>query len=277
MKRVLIFVSILLIPMIAAAQVELPRPSPAASLSQTIGLTKVTIEYSRPSVRGRQIWGALVPYGEVWRTGANEATRFSVSDDVTINGQKLSKGTYSLHTIPGETEWTIIFNSVADQWGSYSYDAAKDVLRVKATPMKAPHPHESMLFAIPKVTSDSADVHLAWENVVVPFTIGVDTNAKVLAGINATLGWRPGFQAAQWAFQNKVAGADAMKWIDQSVAAQETWQNVSLRARMLADAGKYKQAVAAGEKAVKLAKAVAQNPPNTADLEKEIADWKGKS
>lgn len=276
MKRVLIFISILLIPMIAAAQVELPRPSPAASLSQTVGLTKVTIDYSRPSVRGRQIWGALVPYGEVWRTGANEATRFAVSDDVTINGQKLAKGTYSLHTIPGEAEWTIIFNSVADQWGSYSYDAAKDVLRVKATPMKAPHPHESMLFAIPKVTNDSADVHLAWENVVVPFTIGVDTNAKVLASINSALSWRPGFQAAQWAFQNKVAGAEAMRWIEQSVAAQETWQNLSLRARMLADAGKHKEAVATGEKAVKLAKAVAQNPPNTAELEKEIADWKKK-
>ncbi|HEY0591742.1 MAG TPA: DUF2911 domain-containing protein, partial [Thermoanaerobaculia bacterium] len=200
----------------------------------------------------------------------------SVSDDVTINGQKLPKGTYSLHTIPGETEWTIIFNSVADQWGSYSYDATKDVLRVKATPMKAPHPHETMLFAIPKVTNDSADVHLAWENVVVPFTIGVDTNAKVLASINSALSWRPGFQAAQWAFQNKVAGAEAMKWIEQSVAAQETWQNLSLRARMLADAGKYKEAVASGEKAVKLAKAVTQNPPDTKELEAEIASWKKK-
>ncbi len=258
------------------AQVDLPRPSPKASLTQTIGLTDVRIDYSRPSVRGREIWGALVPYGEVWRTGANEATRFEVSGDVTINGQKLPKGTYSLHTIPGKDEWTIIFNSVADQWGSYSYDAAKDVLRVKATPMKAPHVHETMLFAMPKVTNDSADVHLAWENVVVPFTIGVDTNAKVLASINSALGWRPGFQAAQWAYQNKVAGAEAMKWIDQSVAAQETWQNVSLRARMLAEAGKYKEAVASGEKAVKLAKGIAQDPPSTAELEKEIAGWKKK-
>ena len=276
MKRVLVTLISLLLPILAQAQVDLPRPSPKASLTQTVGLTQVKIDYNRPSVRGRQIWGALVPYGEVWRTGANEATRIELSDDVTINGQKLAKGTYSFHTIPGESEWTLIFNSVADQWGSYSYDPAKDVLRVKATPKKAPHSHESMMFAIPTVTSDSAEVHLAWENVVVPFTIGVDTNAKVLAGINNTLGWRPGFQAAQWAFQNKVAGAEAMRWIDQSVAAQETWQNLSLRARMLADGGKYKDAVASGEKAVKLGKAVAQNPPNTAQLEAEIADWKKK-
>lgn len=276
MKRVLLFLSLFLLPLAAQAQVDLPRPSPKASLTQTIGLTDVRIDYSRPSVRGRQIWGALVPYGEVWRTGANEATRFEVSDDVTINGQKLPKGTYSLHTIPGKDEWTIIFNSVADQWGSYSYDAAKDVLRVKATPHAAPHPHESMVFVIPKVAADSAEIVLAWENVMVPFTIGVDTNAKVLAGIRSTIGWRPSFQAAQWAFQNKVQGADAMRWIDQSVGIEETWSNVSLRARMLADAGRYKDAVAAGEKAVKLAKGIAQNPPSTAELEKEITEWKKK-
>ena len=276
MKRVLVTLISLLFPVLAQAQVDLPRPSPKASLTQTVGLTQVKIDYNRPSVRGRQIWGALVPWGEVWRTGANEATRIELSDDVTINGQKLAKGTYSFHTIPGESEWTLIFNSVADQWGSYSYDPAKDALRVKATPKKAPHAHESMLFAIPTVTNDSAEVHLAWENVVVPFTIGVDTNAKVLAGIRADLGWRDPFLAAQWAFQNKVAGADAMRWIDQSVAVEETWQNLALRARILADAGRYKDAVTAGEKAVKLAKGVTQNPPNTAALEKEIADWKKK-
>jgi hypothetical protein len=274
MKRVLISLIALVVPIVAEAQVQLPQASPKASLTQTVGLTEVRIDYNRPAVRGRQIWGALVPYGQVWRTGANEATRFQVSDDVTINGAKLPKGTYSLHTIPGETEWTIIFNSVADQWGSYSYDAANDVLRVKTTPRKAPHMHESMIFAIPAVTDSSADVHLAWENVVVPFTIGVDTNAKVLAGIRSTLGWRPGFQAAQWAFQNKVAGTDAMRWIDQSIAAEETWQNVALRARMLAGAGRYKDAVVAGERAVTLAKGVTPNPPNTAALEKEIADWR---
>lgn len=276
MKRVLVTLISLLLPVIAQAQVELPRPSPKASLTQTVGLTQVKIDYSRPSVRGRQIWGALVPWGQVWRTGANEATRFEVSDDVTINGQKLPKGAYSFHTIPGESEWTLIFNSVAEPPGGYSHDAAKDVLRVKVAPHKSSHPHESMLFAIPTVTSDSAEVHLAWENVVVPFTIGVDTNAKVLAGIRSDLGWRDPFLAAQWAFQNKVAGADAMRWIDQSVAVEETWQNLSLRARILADAGRYKDAVAAGEKAVKLAKGVTQNPPNTAALEKEIADWKTK-
>src|SRR5687767_15707867 len=141
----------------AGAQVRTPRPSQKASVMQTIGVTDVTITYSRPGVKGRKIWGdappgapagtatlddararakdaPIVPYGHVWRTGANEATLFEVSDNVTINGQPLPAGRYSLHTIPGPTEWTIIFNKDDGQWGSFTYDEKKDALRVKAKP-----------------------------------------------------------------------------------------------------------------------------------------------
>ncbi len=134
-----------------------PRVSPKASLKQTVGLTDITITYSRPGVKGRKIWGGLVPYGKVWRTGANEATTFEVSDDVTIDGKPLPKGIYSLHTIPGPDQWTIIFNKVANQWGSFNYDESKDALRVTAVPQKAPFT-EWMAFEIPSLSADKATV-----------------------------------------------------------------------------------------------------------------------
>src|SRR6185369_10581652 len=158
MRKALLFLSTFLIATAALAQtqapsVKYPRVSQKSSLMQTIGTTDMTITYSRPGVKGRKIWGALVPYGQVWRTGANEASTISFSDDVTINGQKLPAGTYSLHTIPGEKEWTLIFNSVANQWGSFSYDQSKDALRVKAFPAPASFT-EWMTFEVPMVSAD---------------------------------------------------------------------------------------------------------------------------
>ena len=257
----------------ALAQLELPRASPKASVTQAIGLTDVTINYSRPSVRGRTIFGDLVPWGAVWRTGANEATTIELADDVTINGAKLAKGLYSVHTIPGENEWTVIFNSEATQWGSYSYDAAKDALRVAVKPRASDHAHEMLTFAFPNVTADSAEVVMAWDRVMVPFTIGVDTNAKVVASAKAALDWRIPFQAANWASQNKVEGVDAMKWVDQYIAIQESWSNLTLKARMLAGAGKRAEAVRTGERALAVARAL-PNPPDTKAFEAELASWK---
>src|SRR5215213_5469647 len=175
---------------------RLPRPSQKATVTQTVGVTDITITYSRPGVKGRTIWGdppagatagtatlddsstrakdaPIVPFGHVWRTGANEATTFTVTDDVMVNGQKLAAGTYSLHTIPGKDEWTVIFNSDAGQWGSFSYDEKKDVLRIKAKPMPAADNQEWLNFGIPEVTPNTAKIVLRWEKVVVPFTVEV--------------------------------------------------------------------------------------------------------
>lgn len=257
----------------ALAQVELPRVSPKASVMQQVGLTTVTVQYNRPSMRGREIFGGLVPWGEVWRTGANEATTIEFSDDVTIDGQKLARGLYSLHTIPGQDQWTLIFNSEAKQWGSYNYDQAKDALRVAVKPRQAPHEHETLTIAFPKVTMSSAEAVIAWAGVMVPFTIGVDTNAKVIASVNSALDWRTPYQAANWAYQNEVATPDAMKWIDRSISAQETWQNLSLKARMLAAAGNRKEALAFGQRAVAAAKKL-PTPPDTSAFQKEMASWK---
>lgn len=151
-----------------------PRTSPNAAVSQTIGTTEVRLTYGRPQVNGRTIFGELVPYDEVWRTGANEATTFSVSSDVTIEGEPLSAGTYSLYTIPGPETWTIIFNNVANQWGT-SYDQSEDALRVEVTPESASS-REMMTFLFEDVTNTSGTCVLHWADVRVPFEIEVSGN-----------------------------------------------------------------------------------------------------
>lgn len=146
------------------------RASPNASVSQTIGTTEVAITYGRPKVKGRTIFGDLVPYDAIWRTGANEATTISFSDDVTVNGESLSAGTYSLFTVPGEDEWTVVFNSVANQWGAYDYDESEDVLRVSATPEPAGM-HEMLTFAFEDVGDGSGTCVMRWAETEVSFEI----------------------------------------------------------------------------------------------------------
>ena len=149
------------------------RPSPNAYAGQTIGTTNVMISYGRPAMRDREIFGSLVPYGEVWRTGANEATVFHVDGDVRIEGQPLPAGTYGLFTIPTEDGWTIIFNNVAEQWGAFNYDASQDALRVEVTPEES-FAIEQMAFWFDAVSATSGKVVLAWADVQVPFTVEVD-------------------------------------------------------------------------------------------------------
>ncbi len=176
-----IALSLLLLPLLLTAPAtaqdrvergnEDPRVSPNAAVSQTIGTTEVRITYGRPSMEGRTIFGGLVPYDEVWRTGANEATTVSVSSDVTIEGSSLSEGTYSLYTIPSEDQWTLIFNNVAEQWGT-NYDESKDALRVTVSPESAPE-REMMTFLFEKVTNKRGMCVLHWADVRVPFEIQV--------------------------------------------------------------------------------------------------------
>jgi hypothetical protein len=151
---------------VAAQDDKASRPSPPAEAKAMIGEAMVSVNYSAPAVKGRKVWGSLVPYGKVWRTGANEATVFETSADLMINGQKLPAGKYALFTIPGETEWTFIFNSVWEQWGAYRYDAEKDVLRVTAVPAASSAFHERLTFHIHDHT-----VSLMWENLEVGFEV----------------------------------------------------------------------------------------------------------
>lgn len=303
--------SLLLVMLFAAsftsAQVILPRPSQKASVMQRIGVTDVTITYSRPGVKGRVIWGeplpsqasvkgeatlddstarpkdaVIVPWGHAWRTGANESTQFVVTDDVLINGQKLAAGSYSLHTIPNKNEWTIIFNSDANLWGSFAYTAAKDTLRVKVKPVWEEHSKEWLEFWIDPVNDTSAEVNIRWEKVRVPFTVEV-TDVKGLAlrkaraAVNAAKpdDWRTPLQAANYIFNSpdKLDTAEAIGWLEKSIKVKENYNNMYTKARLLASQGKTMEAIAAGERALVLGK---EAKADTADLEKRLAGWKAK-
>ena len=260
----------------AQQQIRSPRPSPKASIMQSVGITDITINYNRPGVKGRQIWGALVPFDKVWRTGANEATTIQFSDDVWINGNKLAKGLYSLHTIPNATEWTVIFNSVAEQWGSYSYDAAKDALRIKVAPQAADH-REWLTFEIPEMTTDTAKVVIRWENVAVPFTVdtqatqkSLDAAAKAIAAMD-TNRWMTPYRAADFAFTaNRMD--EAQKWLDMSLKEQETLANLWLKARMLHAQGRKADALRTAEQAI--AKATPEQKDFAAEVRKQSQAWK---
>jgi hypothetical protein len=285
-----------------APAVRLPRPSQKASVMQTIGVTDLTITYSRPGVKGRKIWGdapagvganstatlddarerakdaPIVPYGHVWRTGANEATTFAVTDDVMIQGQKLAAGTYSLHTIPGKDEWTIIFNSDAGQWGSFSYDEKKDALRVKAKPQMAADNQEWLIYSIPEVTPNSAKIAIRWEKVVVPFTVEVpNVEALMRAKIDAAVAANPNdweiplAVARQYANEEKFD--EALRWADQSIKIKETYPNLAAKAQLLFAAGRKDEALALAEKAIQRGKA---DKADTTRLEKRVADWKAE-
>lgn len=273
---------VLLLTPLAFAELTLPRVSPKASLMQTVGLTDVTVLYNRPGVKGRVIWGGLVPYDEVWRTGANEATTVTFSKAVKINGQPLAAGTYSIHTIPTKASWTVIFNKAAEQWGSYEYDAAKDALRIKVEPKTGTH-QEWMGFSFPEVSSDNATLELAWEKVRIPVRIETDTTTQALAGIREALSgevkdWETPYSAASFAFNAKLDNrADAMKWIDQSIALDRNYWNLRLKASMLAEEGKRKEALAIAEQAVKLGKEAKDPASEIAKTEKQIAEWKSGS
>ena len=294
--------------LIASAQIRTPRPSAKASVMQTIGVTDVTITYSRPGVKGRTIWGdplpeqaatkgeatlddqnvrpkgaPIVPWGHAWRTGANEATQFVVTDDVWINGQKLPAGSYSLHTIPTHDEFTIIFNSVANQWGSFGYDSAKDTLRVKVKPEWSEHSKEWLEYWIDPINDTSAQVNIRWEKVRVPFTVEVKdvqglTMQKARAAVAAAKAddFVTPLQAANYALQNKLSVEEAMGWLDHSIKVKETIGNVGLKARVLAEQGKTAEAIAAGERAIQVGKEAKANPTQIANMEKLVAEWKAK-
>ncbi len=276
MRKTLIAATMLLTATAAfAQQVRSPRPSPKASLMQSVGITDITINYNRPGVKGRQIWGALVPYDKVWRTGANEATTIEFSDDVWINGNKLTKGLYSLHTIPTAKDWTVIFNSVAEQWGSYSYDAAKDALRIQVTPQTAEH-REWMTFEIPEMTTDTAKIVLRWEKLAVPFTVDTKSTERTLASFRNAMqpDWRTPYMAADFAFNNRGAATDAEmnQWLEQSLKVQENIANLWLRARIAERAGNKADAIRFAEMAA--AKASPQQADFAAEIRRNIDNWK---
>lgn len=238
LPSVLATVALLFIAVSSFAQLPpltTPQASQKAMVEQTVGLTDITITYHRPGVNARKIWGGLVPYGEVWRAGANENTTIAFSSPVTVEGQKLAAGTYGLHMIPTEGSWTIIFSNMANAWGSFSYDQKEDAARVTVQPQQGDMT-ERLQYTFDEPTDKSVTVSLRWEKLRVPFRVDVDVPNVVLANIRKELrglprfGWQGWNQAATYALRNGGDLDEAMQWADASIGIAPTFQNLRTKA-----------------------------------------------
>lgn len=315
MKRYISLLALVLfLTSLATAQMvrpPVPRASQKATVAQTIGTTEISITYSRPAVKGRPIFGdppaamaarakgeatlddqnarqkgePIVPWGHVWRAGANEATLFAVADDVLINGQLLPAGKYSLHMLPAKDgDWTVIFNKDDGQWGSFRYDASKDALRVKTKAEAVSQNMELLTYYFDPVAETSATVHLRWEKMDVPFTVQIkDVVASTMDRLRAYVGAAkaddpgPYVNAANYAKSVKLTDdankwyAEALKRTDAQIASKETFQNLSLRSSILLQMGRTVDAITAAERAITVGKATGAD---TAPVEKRLAELK---
>lgn len=301
MKKSFILIGMLMLIFVSNSfgQIAPLRESNLQEIIQTVGDSKISVVYHRPNTKGRAIYGCettqliqkgnntgdcLVPYGQVWRTGANENTTIEFSTNVEINGQALPAGKYAFFAIPTKTEWTLIFNKVNNEWGAFTYKVEQDALRVKATPTTLATPRETLMYEFESISANSTKVLLSWGNLAIPFTVSVgNINARVLGKYREAItaakadDARPLNQGAGFVVSNKMTTSysEALTWLDKSIAIKETYANLSTKARLLNEMGKSKEAIEAGEKAIQLGKA-ATPAANTADFEKTVNAWKTK-
>jgi hypothetical protein len=241
-----------------SAVLDLPRDSQHAKVIQRVGITDIVINYHRPLVKGRKVWGGIVPYGQVWRAGANENTTIEFTDPVTIEGKPLAKGIYGLHTIPGENEWTIIFSKNSTAWGSFTYNQSEDALRVTVKPQAA-EMKEALAYDVDNVTPDSAVVTLRWEKLAVPFKVDVNTHDVVVQSLHGQLRglaqytWDGWDDAATYFLTNKFNLEEALKYEDRSIGLEERYDNLMNKSRILEAMNKKDEATVARNKALGMA------------------------
>jgi hypothetical protein len=223
----------------AQNDLNLPDVSQAAEVKQQIALTDITVKYHRPLVKGRKIWGGLVPYGKVWRAGANENTTIEFSDPVSVEGKPLPKGIYGLHMIPNPDSWTVIFSKTNTAWGSYSYDQKEDALRVDVKPRPLAGQKEALEIEFDDLKPDSTAVTLKWEKLGVPFTVSVNDADQTLQNIRAQLKGRGQFtwqaldEGAQFCLTRKINLEEGLRWADASIQNEERFENLSTKADIL--------------------------------------------
>lgn len=253
-----------------AVKIAFPDASPAATLKQRVGVTDVEISYNRPGMKGRTVFGGLVPYGEIWRTGANTATKLTFSTDVKLNGTAIPAGTYELFTIPGKTEWMIIIHKNMSQWGSYAYDQKNDVARFKVTPSTLGSAVETMVFGLSDVHNDSATLYISWEKTRVPMKLEVDVVGTLVPQIEAAMaapeGKKPYFAAAMFYYENNLDLKKAAAWMDTAIAEQpnQMWM-IYRKGLILAKAGDKAGALAAAQQSLDLVKNDAKSPASLKD------------
>lgn len=258
-----------------AQALELPVPSPAARVEQRIGIANFSIEYSSPAVRGRTIWGGVVPLDKPWRSGANKATKLTATHDFIFGGKAVPAGAYALYTIPGRDMWTVVLNSDADVWGMPGPDPANDVVRATAKPEAIPF-RERLAFLFSGATDDSVRLELEWERLRIPVPLKVDTQAHIAAGLEKLKeeAWRAHVDSARYLFESCGDLKVALAYVETSIAIDPTWENHWLRAQILAKQGKTAEAVKAAEQARRLGKGdKAFEQYYKPELEKALRDW----
>jgi Protein of unknown function (DUF2911) len=243
----------------AQNDLNLPDVSQAAEVKQRIALTDITVKYHRPMVNGRKIWGGLVPYGKVWRAGANENTTIEFSDPVSVEGQPLAKGIYGLHMIPNPDSWTVIFSKTNTGWGSYSYKQEEDALRVNVKPRPLAEMKDALEFEFEDLKPDSTAVTLKWERLGVPFTVSIKDSDQTLQNIRAQLKGRGQFtwqaldEGAQFCLTKKINLDEALQWADASVQNEERFDNISTKADILKALNRPDEAKTAWDRALEIA------------------------
>jgi len=242
----------------ATPKLEFPAPSPAATVKQRVGLTDIEINYSRPGVKGRKIFGGLESWGEVWRAGANSATKISFSTPVKLNGVAVPAGTYALFALLDPKEWTIILGKGPEQWGAYAYDQKNDVARIKATPVNLPTPIETFTIGIGDVRDESATLYLAWESTRVPMKLEVDVTSVLVPQIEAVMASdaakKPYLEAAMFYYAHDLDLKKALGWINEGIAQQPDalWM-IYRKGLLLAKMGDKAGALAAANQSLALA------------------------
>ena len=245
----------------AQSILNLPRASQHALVTQRVGITDISINYSRPLVNKRQIWGKLVPYGQVWRAGANENTTIEFTDPVTVEGKQLAKGVYGLHMIPGENEWTVIFSKAATAWGSFSYKEDEDALRVSVKPQSSEF-HEALAYDFDEVTPDSTLVSMRWEKVAVPFRISVPVSDVVQADLKNQLRggsqyiWESWDEAANYFLATKTNLPQALDYANRSIQVESRFDNLITKSQVLEALGKKDEASTVRAQALDVANAL---------------------
>lgn len=278
MKKILLICSFIAC-FSANAQLNTPEPSPSASFMQTLGFTKVKVDYARPGVKGREVFGKMIPYGEIWRTGASDCSTISFNDELTIGGKKIAKGKYSLFTIPNIEQWTIILNTDTTLHGTGGYDEKKDVLRFTVKPEKAPRFYETFTIELSDIVKDNGMLYILWENTMVKFDLVSSAKERILADIDnkinklKTENAKLYFQAAEYYYNQRMELDQANAWI--AKAGMMEMDNVyypNLQAKILESQGKFAEAIPVAQKTVELSKK--QNMiPIAQNWDKKIATW----
>lgn len=279
MKKIIFVAFIALMHNYVGAQIKSPQASPLGKISQNVGLTDITIEYSRPSTKGRKVFGGLVENNKVWRTGANASTKLTFNTDVKIAGNELKKGTYALYTIPNEKEWTVILHKNLDHWGADEYKQEEDVFRFQAKPMSLSTVVETFTMSVDNIKNSSCDIVLSWDKTAVSIPVQLLTDDAMVSSIKKAMeGISAGdyYTAARYYHEENKDAKQALEWVNKSLekGGDKFWI-MRLKALLQAKNGDYVGAIATAEKSSELARKEG-NADYPRMNDESVKEWKGK-